>query len=88
MNRLASGLEGQSQNLGSVQIGCRSGTCQRDGLVGRAHMQRTRVIRRVDRDACDTQVRRGPRDADRNFAAIGDEQPFKQGSALLGFCVR
>ena len=45
-----------------------------DGLVGRARVQRALVVRRSDRDGGDSELTACPKDAQRNFAAVRDQQ--------------
>jgi hypothetical protein len=57
-----------------VQIGGGTPTRQRLHFVGEADVQALRVVDRVDGDGRQTHVGSRPRDADRDLAAIGDQQ--------------
>ena len=46
------------------------------GLVRLEAMQRELVLLGVDRDRLDAELRRRAKDADRDFAAVGDEEPL------------
>jgi len=57
-----------------VQIGGGTPTRQRLHFVGEADVQALRVVHRVDGDGRQTHVGSRPGDADRDLAAIGDQQ--------------
>jgi hypothetical protein len=80
VNGIAARFEREAQNLWTIQIGRGSGTRQGQRFVPCSDVQRGGVFRRVDRDAGNAELRGCTRDPDRDFAAIGDEQPVEHGS--------
>ena len=56
-----------------VEIGGRAVGAQRNSAAGCLHMQRLRVIARIDRDRAKAEFARGAGDAHGDLAAIGDE---------------
>ena len=74
MDRLGTGLPGGLDDLGDVEValGRHRGPDQ-EGLVGLAHVGRVAVDLRVDGDRADAHLPQGPRHADRDLAAIGDQ---------------
>ena len=74
MNGVATRLEGECDQALAVEIGGHAGATQRMRLVRLAHVQRGRVVFGIDGDAGETEIGGRARDADGDFAAIGDEQ--------------
>ena len=74
VQRVAAGRLGRRDHSLDVEVGGRPDALQGAGLVGRADVQRGGVVGRVDGDGRDIQLRRRPRDADGDLAAVGDQQ--------------
>ena len=72
MDRVAAILLRQRDDLLGVEIGCRSGTTQRDGLVALADVETRSVILSEDPDRGDIEFGRGVRDPDGDFTPVGD----------------
>ncbi len=63
---------------GNVQIALRGRRWpDADAFVGKAHMHRVGVGRRMDRDRGDAHLLAGAIDAERDLAAIGDQDFFE-----------
>ena len=60
-----------------VEIGRRAAPAQRLRRVGLARVQRARLVLGVDRDAAQPARRGGAHHADRDLAAVGDEQALE-----------
>ncbi len=73
MNRVASGRVRRRQYLFDIEVGCGAAAAQRARHIGPAHMQRTRIIFRIDRDRADAQFGCRARNANRDLAAIGNQ---------------
>ena len=68
------GLRGGCQDLAYIQVASGRGiAAERERLVGGPDIRRVPVRVGVDRDAADSGVAAGPGDADRDLAAVGDE---------------
>ena len=66
-----------------VEVGLlRGGASDADRLVGELHMLEVAVSGRVDRNRLDAHLLAGPEDAQRNFAAVRDDQLFNLVHAL------
>ena len=76
MNGIGLGLDRDAQDVFDVEVGIhgRLAATHQVGLVGLGSMQGKAVFLRVDRDGADAQFVGSAHDADRDFAAIGDEQ--------------
>ncbi len=81
MDRVATGFFCGGDQPADVEVGAGAFAGKSDGLVGPLDMQRPGVVRRVGGDRDDPQFRRGARDADRDFAPVGDEQTSDRGGA-------
>ena len=78
MDRLTVRGKRHCHNLFDVQIRGGTRARQRDRFISHLHVQRLRVVGRVHRDANAAEITRGAGDADRDFAAIGDEEPVER----------
>ena len=80
MDRLAAALARGGDELADVEIrfGGGRGTEQHGG-IGLAHMRRQPIGLRVDRHGVETLFVAGANDAQRDFAAIGDEDATNRG---------
>ena len=74
MHRVAAFGARDCDELRRVEIGPRARAAERHRPVGAADMKRGRVVLGKDRDGADAELRRGAGDADRDLAAIGDQQ--------------
>ena len=76
MDRVGAALQRGSQHALDVQIalGRRAGSDQ-VGLIGAAHVQRAAIGLRVDRHRLQLQLAQGTEHADRDLAAVRDEDP-------------
>ena len=74
MNGVAARLQRQRDQALAVEIGGDARSPERMRLVRLAHVQRGRVVVGIDGDAGDAEIGGRARDADGDFAAIGDEQ--------------
>ena len=68
----AGGLGGGNDRL-DVEIGARAPAGNFVRRVGRADMQRQRVVGGIDRDGGKAGLARGPRDTNGDLAAVGDQ---------------
>ena len=71
---IASVSPGHAHYLLGVEVGAWAGPGQGRGLVGPPHVQRASVVGRVHRDRRDLQLGRRPGDANRDLAAVGNQQ--------------
>ena len=71
MQRIARGRFGDRDHRFDIEIGARPLPGNFARLVGRADMQRQRVVRRMNRNGGNTCFAGGPGDANGNLAAIG-----------------
>ncbi len=69
------GDDGRGIEIGAGALGGADGV----GGVGQAHVQRVAVGRGIDRDGADAEAPAGADDADRDFAAVGDQDGFEHG---------
>ena len=69
-------LAGQGDDAGDVEVGADrlAGLADAVGLVGLEAVQGEAVFVRVDGDGADAQFVGGAKDADGDFAAVGDQQ--------------
>ena len=74
MDRVAAVGDRCSHDLLNIKIGASTNAIQHRTDISLQHMQRTRIILGTDRNRRDVQIRRCPSDANRNFAAICDQQ--------------
>ncbi len=74
MDRVAAGFAGGSDDLGGVEVGRHADALEREAGIGCADMEGVRVVLGMDADGLDPHFGGGTDDADRDFAAIGDEQ--------------
>ena len=74
MQRIAAGRLGGGNHRLDVEIGPRAPPRDFVGRVGGADMQRQRVVGRIDRDGGKAGFAGGPRDANGDLAAVGDQQ--------------
>jgi hypothetical protein len=74
MNCIATAFARDCNDLRNVEICSDPLPAQRDALIPRANMQRSNIILGMDRHTGNVQIGSGARDADRDFAAIGDEK--------------
>ncbi len=65
----------------NVEIGPRAAAGDFDRLIGKAHMQRQRIVRGMDRDRREAGIGCGARDADGDLAAIGDQELLERHAA-------
>ena len=79
MHRVAALRAGGDDQRSTIQIRRRAGGLQRDGVVGQLRVQPTRVVLREHGHAGAAQVMQGACDADRNLAAVGDQDFLKHG---------
>lgn len=84
MHGIAAGALRRLHHGLDVEIGPRAAARDFHRLVRDAHMQRQRVIGRVDRNRRDVGVSRRARDADGDLATIGDQELFERHSGLSG----
>ena len=73
---VGAGGHGSRENARRIQICGRSDAAERHGLVRPAHMQGAGVVLRVHGDGREPQPRGRTRDADGDFAAVGDQKLF------------
>ncbi len=74
MDRGAPGFARSLEDLFDVEVRRGSEAAERNGLVRGPHVQALRVVLREDGDRRHVERRRGRRDADGNFAAVGNEE--------------
>ena len=75
---------GRRDDVGDVEIGFgRARRADADRLVGQTHVHRVGVGGRMDRDRLDAHFVRGAVDAQRDLAAIGDQDLFDVGHGRL-----
>ena len=74
VHRVAAGVAGGGQQRVDVEVGGRADGLQRHRLAAAAGMRRVAVVGRVDRHGVEPQVQRGAVDAQRDLAAVGDQQ--------------
>src|SRR5205814_7831852 len=81
MNRVGTGLFGGGDDVLDHQIALARGRrTDAEGLVARAHVERRAVGVAVDGDGADAHLPTGTRDADRDLAAVGDEDLLHGGA--------
>ena len=74
MDRVGAGLFGGGEDGVDVEIaGARRRRADADRLVGGLDVRRLRVGIGIDGDGADAEPRAGPHDANRDLAAIGDQ---------------
>ena len=73
MNGVAAGHPGDRDDLCNVQIGPRARPAQGHGVIGRLDVEAGGIIGGVDRGGRQAQFAGRPGDADRDFAAVGDQ---------------
>ena len=78
VNGVAAGFFRRRDDTAGVQIGRRAEAGQRVLFVRDADMQAFRVVLGINRDGSQAQIGGGPGDADRDLAAIGDQQFFQR----------
>src|SRR5258706_7104336 len=85
MDRVGRGDLGGADDRGNMQVALR-GRRRPDAprLVGEAHVQRARVGLRVHGDRLDAELAARANDAQRDLAAIGDEDLLKHRATLRG----
>jgi hypothetical protein len=84
MDRVASGSFGDLDDPSGVEVALAwRRRADRIGGVGRTDVQRVTIDVAVDRDRADAEVVAGADDADRDLAAIGDEDGGERRSPLL-----
>ena len=76
MNRAAACLARRGDHCINGKVGGRTFAAQPDRAVSGAHMRRARVVGGMNRDRLDTQSGGGPRNTDRDLAAVSDQQAF------------
>jgi hypothetical protein len=76
VHRVAARLARDAQHLLDRQIGLHRAEAAPDqvALIRLETVEGVFVLLREDRDRGDAELRRGPHDADRDLAAVGDEQ--------------
>ena len=74
VDRVAAGGHGRRHDRLDVEVGRHAAGVEPDGLVGDARVQRLGVVLRVDGHAADAEVGRRAGDANRDLAAVGDQQ--------------
>jgi hypothetical protein len=74
VDRVAAGFAGGGDDLGAVQVGWDADAPEGEAGIGFADVQGVRVVLGVDADGLDPHFGGGTDDADRDLAAIGDEQ--------------
>ena len=81
VHRIGAAALGGIEDGGDVEIGLGGlGRADQHGFVRQLHRQRVRIGGAVDLDGVDAELARGADDADRDLAAIGDEQTLDQGA--------
>ena len=74
MDRLGAGLQRRADDARDLEVALRGrGGADVDGLVGEAHHRRVGVGGRVDRDRLDAELATRPGHAQRDLAAVGDQ---------------
>ena len=74
VQRVAARCFRRGDHAGDVQVRGRAFAGQRDRLVGKAHVRREGVIRRIDGDRADAHFMRSPDHPDGDFAAVRHQQ--------------
>src|SRR5262245_60791397 len=74
MQRIAAGRPGGGDDSLDIKIGPRAAARDFVAFVGRTQMQRSGIVRRINRDRGKARLTSGARDADGDLAAIGDQK--------------
>ena len=83
MDRLGPGLLGGLDDLLDVEVALgRDRGADQESLVGLAHVRRVAVDLRVDGDRADAHLLQRAGDADRDLAAVGDQDLLEHGGAV------
>ena len=83
MDRLGARLLGRLDDLGDVQVALgRHRRADQEGLVGLAHVRGVAVDLRVDGDRADAHLLQRAGDADRDLAAVCDQDLLEHGGAV------
>ena len=84
MDRLRAAAQCCLHDAVDVEVALPSGRrTEAHGGVGEAHMRRIKVRVAEDRDTADAQAPQGAENADRDLAAVGDEDAVKRHRALV-----
>ena len=78
MDCVTTGLVGNRNDTLNIEISRGTGSADGMSLIGFADMQRGRIIRGKDRDGRNSQLGGSTRDADCDFAAVGNQQLLEQ----------
>src|SRR5205085_5288903 len=76
MDGVAAGFARDRNDAVDVEVGTRAAVAERDRTIGASDVQAARVVGRIHRNAFAPVRSGGAKDADRDLAAIGDEQAF------------
>ena len=74
MDRVAPRLSRRSDDGFNVQIGTDAATIQGHSIVRSPYVQRTGIVPGIQGNGTDAKIRRRSRDADRDLAAVSDEE--------------